>query len=112
MTQDDDMKVKVHEDAEIQRHMDAYTAAAHAIQTGIGYEQRFGDESREKKDKSLRTGIDMAHVSDSALVSLLIQKGLITRLEHAEALAREALAEKTRLEQSLSARMGSKVTLV
>ena len=69
-----------------------YEQALHGIQTAIQHEISTG-KSRKTEPKHMRVGIDSGHISDAALVTLLIQKGLIDETEFHESLRRQANAE-------------------
>lgn len=86
-----------------------YMAALHGVQTGIEYKRQY--DRKFVNEKHMRTGIDSAHISQAAVVRLLIVKGVFTEDEYMEALAIEAEAEKSRLEIELSAHYGAKITL-
>lgn len=93
------------EDAlELQMEMDRYEAAAHSMQTAVALELsrdrvECGRAHREENEatpvldqsamgpKHLRVGVNSAMVDTSAMVQLMIDKGLITKLEWATALA-------------------------
>lgn len=68
-----------------------YLEALHAVQTGVKYEIAISDfpsrdDTTPHSPKHLRTGVNMAMVEISALVWLLIEKGIITESEYLEAL--------------------------
>jgi len=69
-----------------------YLAAAHAMQWGVAMNMNY--ETGETTPKHLRVGINSSMVQTSALVSLLIKKGIITEeewwLELAEFMEAEA----------------------
>lgn len=56
-----------------------YTAAMHAVMTGVAAMMTF--DSTETSPKNLRVGTNSAILQTSALTKLLIDKGLITELE-------------------------------
>jgi hypothetical protein len=87
-----------------QHDEDRYRAAMHAVQTGVAAEMTRG--STDTDPKHLRVGINAAMVSDTALVRLLIDRGVITLDEYYAALADEAEAEKARYEQRLRTDLG------
>lgn len=60
-----------------------YEQALHGIQTAIKYVMENVD-SKFVQPKHLRVGIDSAHVTDLAITSLLIKKGIITKEEYIE----------------------------
>lgn len=93
----------------IEQYAIRYVAAAHAMQSGVKYDQESGSE--DGSPKHLRVGVNSALVDASALARLLIAKGVITELELHEALAEGMEAEKARYEALLTMKLGSKVTL-
>lgn len=99
----DDDEAKV---AELQQQ---YQALLHAMQTGVMHEMRY--DPAPTTSKHLRTGVNSSIVQNSALVMLLVDKGVITWLEYwqyqVDAFRREVEAYEARL----SAAMGVKVTL-
>ena len=97
-------------DIEIEKLKTRYLTAMHGVQSGIAMLIKRGDTLAEPKH--LRVGIDSAHVSDSALVQLLIAKGVITELEYHESLVKAAEEERGRLEEKLTEVLGQKVTLL
>lgn len=62
-----------------------YDQAMHGIQTHIGFKISNGT-ARDCETKHMRTGVDSAHVSQLGLATLLIQKGIFTETEYAEAM--------------------------
>lgn len=61
--------------------------------------------------KHLRVGVNTSKVDQSALVKLLINKGIFTEIEYEEALADAMEAEKRRYEIYLGEILNRKVTL-
>lgn len=57
-----------------------YESACHAMQTGVAYDQEFG--SQDGSPKHLRVGLNTQKSDHAALVSLLIDKGIIDRHEY------------------------------
>lgn len=86
-----------------------YTAAAHAMQSGVA--AKMERDPGETRPKHLRTGVNSAMVENSALVKLLIGKGILTDEEWAHALADGMEAEVRLYEQWLSERLGTTITL-
>lgn len=74
------------------RYLEAYQAAMHAVMTGISYTMNF--DKNEVDPKHMRTGVNSAHVSISALAELLIEKGVIAREEFYKSLVRFAEQER------------------
>jgi len=60
-----------------------YLELAHAIQCAAGFMIE-GNYSNEGTPKHLRTGVNMAMCEHGALVSLLVEKGIITEDEYAD----------------------------
>lgn len=92
-----------------------YLAAAHAVQAGVQMELNDDPPTRSgsaASPKMLRTGINLAMVEHGALVRLLIAKGLITHEEYMAELVAGVEDEQRQYEERLSARLGSKITLV
>jgi hypothetical protein len=92
-----------------------YEAFAHAMQTGVAYSDpdQFGGERGTVSNtlKHLRVGVNSAMVDHSALASLLIEKGIITKLEYVEALRDAMRAEVERYTVLVAERLGTPVTL-
>jgi hypothetical protein len=91
-----------------------YAAAAHAMQSGVAMDMKTdpGGSRGGTTPKHLRVGVNSALVTQAALASLLVAKGVITQDEYVEAVADEMEKEKARFEQLLSERFGGqKVTL-
>lgn len=86
-----------------------YRAAAHAMQSGVAYDQ--GQGSQDGSPKHLRVGVNSAMVETSAIARLLVAKGIVTEEEYAEAIVAGMEAEAKRYEAELTARYGVKVTL-
>lgn len=86
-----------------------YTAAAHAMQSGVKMEMELG--SRDTEPKHLRVGVNSALAASGALADLLIRRGVITEEEYAEAIAAGMEREQAAYEQRLTSRLGTKVTL-
>lgn len=73
-----------------------YTAAMHAVQSAVAYEQgqRGLEPSRDPDGpKHLRVGVSSALIDMSAIAGLLIRKGVFTEIEYVEALAEAAERE-------------------
>ncbi|HEX4429856.1 MAG TPA: hypothetical protein VHZ96_11375 [Frankiaceae bacterium] len=86
-----------------------YTAACHAMQSGVAMEIEAG--KKDTTPKHLRVGVNSALVDSSALAELLITKGLITEDEYHEAIAAGMEREVKTHEQWLSQRLGANVDL-
>lgn len=83
--------------AEYQRR---YRAAAHAMQSGVGYKMQhdIGDTT----PKHLRVGVNSAMVEHAALVEMLVDKGILTWTDYYRALAEGMEAEKQRYQTWLN----------
>ncbi len=77
-----------------------YLAAIHAVQSGVAYKMQH--DPGETTPKHLRVGVNSAHVSTTALVGLLADKGVLTLTEFQEYLAREMEAERDRYQDWLN----------
>jgi hypothetical protein len=70
-----------------------YNAAAHAMQTAVAVKMQH--DGKETEPKHLRVGVNSALSNAGGLVTLLIDKGVITREEYytamADAMEREAV---------------------
>jgi hypothetical protein len=86
-----------------------YRDAMHAVQSGVA--MRIQVDPGHATPKDLRTGLNSAHVSVAALVGLLVNKGILSFDEYAEAVAAEAVAEKRRYEEFLTQHFGRPVIL-
>ncbi len=84
---------------------DRYHAACHAMQTGVAYDQQYNP--KDKEPKHLRVGINVALCDHTALVRLLIDKGLITELEYWQAVTAEMDREVERYTAKINERFGS-----
>lgn len=90
----------------IEESNERYLAACHAMQTGVKYDmiQESGDDSRIHKH--LRVGANSAMVSQAAIASLLIQKGVFTLEEYMESQALEMEKEVESYEKRLGFGLG------
>ena len=89
----------------------------HAMQTGVLNTLQcdgvaIHDIKLERELKHLRVGINSAMINHSALVAVLVDKGIITFTEYQNHRLTLYAAEVRRYEQTLSARMGVNVTLI
>ncbi len=75
-----------------------YLDAIHGVQAGVGYELFRNDGDDSRAHKHLRTGVNSAMCDHTALVRLLIAKGIITPEEYAEEVRLEANRELDRYE--------------
>lgn len=74
-----------------------YFRACHAMQSGVAYEMTHG--AKDTEPKHLRVGVNSSKCDHTALVRLLIDKGIIDSKEYLEAIADEMEAEQKRYEQ-------------
>lgn len=81
-----------------------YAAATHAMQSGVAYDQ--GGGSADGSPKHLRVGVNSALVETSVLARLLVEKGVVSAHEYAEALIAGMEAEVRRYQALLSDRHG------
>lgn len=95
----------------LQRKMNEYLGLMHAVQSGVAMEHQM--DPSDGSPKHLRVGINSALVSNSALVELLVSKGVFTDEEYLDALIKKTREEKENYEQRLTALTGgkTKVTL-
>ena len=83
----------------------SYADAVHAMQTGVAYEMsNYRPSSATDPDlatspKHLRVGINSALCDNAALARLLVDKGIITEEEYAEAVRIEMCREVDRYEE-------------
>jgi len=86
-----------------------YTQAAHAMQSGVAMMMNYNDSH---EPKHLRVGVNSAMIETSALVKLLIDKGLITYEEWAKVLADFMEAEVVSYERQINNVMGNPPTKI
>lgn len=86
------------------RFMERYLLAVRAVQGGVVLEMLGG--SKATSGKSLRVGVNVAMVEHGALARLLVDKGVITELEYAEAIAVGMEAEQAKYEKILGMQLG------
>jgi hypothetical protein len=87
-----------------------WTAAAHAVQSGIAFGEarakERGERFQQTEPKHLRVGINAALCDHGSLVKLLIAKGVMTEEEYLEAIAVGMEEEKARYETDLGVKLG------
>ena len=76
-----------------------YSAAAHAMQTAVAVKMQH--DTKETQPKHLRVGINSALVNAGGLVTLLMDKGIITREEYYSAMADAMERESEQYRQEL-----------
>lgn len=82
-------------------HKQRYLDAAHGMQTGVAYIMNHEPEPKETSAKHLRVGINSAMCDHSALVCLLMAKGLFTLEEYEKEIADEMERERDRYAQRI-----------
>lgn len=83
-----------------------YMQLLHAMQSGVATEMEDASRASATSPKHLRVGVNAALTDHYALAKLLMEKGVITKLEYYRAL-RDAMAEEVeRYETRLSAAHG------
>jgi len=87
-----------------------YDKHAHAMQTGVG--MKMGVDPSETSPKHLRVGINAAMSDQGGLVTLLIEKGLITKEEYLDAITTSMERESNSYKDYLEKHTGSKITLI
>jgi hypothetical protein len=88
-----------------------YQAACHAMQSGVAIEMTDPSRSQATDPKHLRVGVNSAMVETSALVELLIDKGVFTAVEWFEGLCRSMEREVTQYEARLEKKLGKQIKL-
>ena len=86
-----------------------YDEHALAMQAGVKAKAAYTDV--ETTNVSLRVGVNAAMVEHAALAGLLIEKGIITEDEYANAIAEAMFREKSRYEAELFKKHGVEVKL-
>ena len=86
-----------------------YLEKTHAMQSGVA--MKMNKDSSETEPKHLRVGVNSALVETSAIVSLLVKKGLFTMEEWFEELNEGMQKEVDRYEKELSDKMGTNIKL-
>jgi hypothetical protein len=84
-------------------------ALSHAVQSGVKFDHETGGDGGDAKH--LRTGVNIALSETAALGKLMVDKGLITADEYADAIIATLEREVASYEAMLSKRLGTKVTL-
>ncbi len=87
-----------------------YMRAIHAVQSGVM--EKINLKQEPVSQKHLRVGVNSCLISNTALVRLLIQKGVFTIDEYGEELCKAAEREKEVYEDYLSDHYGKKITLM
>ena len=98
----------------IEEDRDRYLAAMHAMQSGVAMMMNYDLDPTSLKH--LRVGVNSALIDSSALVQVLVDKGVITDEEYMASLADYAEHEVARYEEQINERLGgpnstTKITL-
>lgn len=86
-----------------------YLQLAHAMQTGVAAMAERGP--KDMTPKHLRVGVNMAMVEHAALVSLLLEKGIMTEDEYYDRLIKTMTAEVEMYEKELKQEFGVTIHL-
>lgn len=90
---------------QIMTDTDRYYKATHAMQTGVSVVMQY--DKTECDPKHLRVGVNSAMVEHSALVELLVDKGVITLEEFMKYLANAMEKEAQHYQEEVSVLMGN-----
>jgi len=77
-----------------------YFELAHALQSGVAFKIDF--DAKDTEPKHLRVGLNMVMCSHTALVKLLISKGLITETEYFHYVVKELRDEINRYRREIA----------
>lgn len=94
-----------------EKNWQRYLIACHAMQSGVAMEMNQPERATATSPKMLRVGINAAMVEHSALVHLLIAKGVFSEEDYIAALADGMEAEVKQYEERISKTTSLKVTL-
>lgn len=86
-----------------------YMALAHAMQTGVKFDQESG--STDGTPKHLRVGVNSCMVNNDAVARLLMEKGVFTQEEYIQAVVDAMRREVERYEELLTERYGKPIKL-
>lgn len=99
----------------MQEYIQRWKDASHAMQSGVMFEielsKKKGQKEQSIEPKHLRVGINNALCDHTALINLLIEKGVFTKLEYVKAAALEMELEKKRYEDRINEVYSMDVTL-
>jgi hypothetical protein len=87
-----------------------YESLLHAMQSGVAFKQQRAPG--ETENKHLRVGVNAAMSDHGALVSLLIEKGVLTEVEYLERLCVFMQREIDVYEAELTRLLGALIKLV
>jgi hypothetical protein len=84
-----------------------YEEACHAMQTGVALamQKAGGPGAGDTSPKHLRVGVNSAMIQVTALVSVLVKKGVFTLDEYTDTLVEEMNNEVSRYEDELGVRL-------
>jgi hypothetical protein len=97
------------DDPQVTALRERYLAAKHAMQTGVAFTMDL--DPTQTSPKHLRVGVNSALADLGSLGQLLINKGLVSKLELWTALVEGAEREKAAYEAEIAVRRGVHVTL-
>jgi hypothetical protein len=83
-----------------------YITALHAMQSGVAWEMNMPVPQAATEPKHLRVGINNTLVQHTAVIKLLMEKGIITLDEYWKTLADEMEAEVQRYQDRANATYG------
>ena len=89
--------------------VEKYSKLMHAVQTGVAYKMNI--DPTDTEPKHLRVGINSAMIQISAIVRILIDKGVFTEEEYYEKLIEIAEDEVQMYKDLLSAHFGTTIDL-
>ena len=90
-----------------QQCSERYSRAGHRVQTAIAFLMGLGAGADPgTSPKHLRVGVDLRASDAKGLVDLLIEKGVFTKAEYLEAVAKAAEEEADSYEAKLAEQMG------
>lgn len=92
------------EPSELDQLKEKYTRLLHAMQTGVAYTMEF--DPGETAPKHLRVGVNSALCSTSAVVTLLVEKGIITEEEYFTKMIQALQQDVKDYQEKLSAQYG------
>lgn len=88
-----------------------YLRAAHAMQSGVAAQIGIDPGASGTSPKSLRVGVNSAMVQTSAILDLLVDKGLVTAKEAEDAIIKGMETEVERYKQELAKATGAEINL-
>ena len=86
-----------------------YARLMHAMQTGIAVLMNYNP--KETEPKHLRVGVNSALLDSSAVVKLLVSKGIITELEYFRELVALVQADLDSYQEQIQKITGTKIVL-